>query len=54
MHTERPERELRREIVEICKRIYAHGWLAATDGNVSVRLGQDRVLATPRASTRAS
>ncbi len=45
--TEKPEREHRSEIVEICRRIYEHGWLAATDGNVSVRMGQDRVLATP-------
>jgi L-fuculose-phosphate aldolase len=44
---EKDEREHRRDIVEVCRRIYAHGWIAATDGNVSVRLGDDRVLATP-------
>jgi L-fuculose-phosphate aldolase len=37
----------RRDIVEICRRIYAHGWIAASDGNVSVRLDGDRVLTTP-------
>ncbi len=41
------EREHRRDIVEVCRRIYAHGWIAASDGNVSIRLGDDRVLATP-------
>ncbi len=47
--TPRPpaERDARRDIVEVCRRIYARGWLAATDGNVSVRLGDDRVLTTP-------
>ena len=41
------ERDARRDIVEVCRRTYAHGWLAATDGNVSVLLGDDRVLTTP-------
>jgi L-fuculose-phosphate aldolase len=41
------EREHRRDIVEVCRRIYAHGWIASTDGNVSVLLEDGRVLATP-------
>jgi L-fuculose-phosphate aldolase len=41
------ERELRRDIVEVCRRIYAHGWLAATDGNVSALLDDKHILATP-------
>lgn len=44
---EKTEREHRRDIVLICQRIYAHGWLAATDGNVSVLMGGGRILATP-------
>jgi L-fuculose-phosphate aldolase len=36
----------RRAIVEVCQAMHAKGFLAATDGNVSVRLG-DRVLITP-------
>lgn len=43
------EREARRDIVEVCRQIYARGWITATDGNVSVLLGPDRVLATPTA-----
>jgi ribulose-5-phosphate 4-epimerase/fuculose-1-phosphate aldolase len=43
------EAALRDGIVEICKRIHARGWLASTDGNVSVRLDDDRILATPTA-----
>lgn len=41
------ERELRRKIVEIGKLVYAKGWVAANDGNISVRLGPDRILSTP-------
>jgi L-fuculose-phosphate aldolase len=41
------EHESRRHIVEVCRRIYARGWITATDGNVSILLGPDRVLATP-------
>ena len=41
------ERAARRDIVAICRRVYERGWIAATDGNVSVLLGADRVLATP-------
>jgi L-fuculose-phosphate aldolase len=37
----------RNDIIEICKRIYSKGWVAANDGNVSIRLGPDTVLCTP-------
>jgi L-fuculose-phosphate aldolase len=38
--------ELKREIVQVCRMLHRKNYLAATDGNVSVRLG-DRVLVTP-------
>ena len=38
--------ELKREIVQVCRLLHRKNYLAATDGNVSVRLG-DRVLVTP-------
>ena len=41
------ERALRRQLVEICQRTYRQGFIAAMDGNVSARLGRDRVLVTP-------
>jgi len=41
------ERQHRRDIVEVCKRVYAHGWLAATDGNVSALMDDGRIVATP-------
>ncbi len=37
----------RRDIVEVLRRIYARGWISASDGNVSVRLSADRILTTP-------
>ena len=36
-----------REIAVVCRRLYERGLIAGPDGNVSVRLGPDRVLVTP-------
>jgi L-fuculose-phosphate aldolase len=36
-----------REIVRVCRRLYERGLIASTDGNVSVRLGDGSLLATP-------
>ena len=41
------ELSLRREIAAVCRRIYDHGFVAATDGNVTARLDSRRILATP-------
>jgi len=41
------ERELRQDIVDVGRLIYQKGWVAANDGNISVRLDADRVLCTP-------
>ncbi|MBI5788806.1 MAG: class II aldolase/adducin family protein [Candidatus Schekmanbacteria bacterium] len=41
------ERELRAYIVEICRRMYDKNFVAAGDGNVSVKLSADRFLTTP-------
>lgn len=38
---------VRRDIVRVCRRLYERGLIAGQDGNVSVRLGADRVLVTP-------
>jgi L-fuculose-phosphate aldolase len=37
----------RREIVEVCRRLYERGLIAGPDGNVSVRMADGRVLVTP-------
>jgi L-fuculose-phosphate aldolase len=39
---------LRADIVEIGRRMYARGYTASNDGNISVRLGTDRLLMTPK------
>ena len=41
------DRGVRRELVTVCRRLYDRGLIAGGEGNVSVRLGRDRVLATP-------
>ena len=41
------ERELRQDIVDVGKLVYQKGWVAANDGNLSIRLDDDRVLCTP-------
>lgn len=41
------ERELRQQICEIGRLMYQKGWVAANDGNLSIRLSQDRYLCTP-------
>ena len=38
---------LRREICEVGRRIYQRGYVAANDGNISIRLDADRILCTP-------
>jgi L-fuculose-phosphate aldolase len=41
------EREHREDIVQIGRLVYQKGWVAANDGNISIRLDQGRVLCTP-------
>ncbi len=43
-----PESSLRADIVEVGRRMYARGYTASNDGNISVRLGADRLLMTPK------
>jgi L-fuculose-phosphate aldolase len=46
------ERDLREDIARVCRLIYEKGWVAANDGNVSVRLAEDRILCTPTAISK--
>ncbi len=43
-----PESSLRADIVEVGRRLYARGYTASNDGNISVRLGANRLLMTPK------
>jgi L-fuculose-phosphate aldolase len=40
--------QLRADIVEVGRRMYARGYTASNDGNISIRLGSDRLLMTPK------
>src|SRR5690349_15549322 len=42
------ESSLRADIVEIGRRMYARGYTASNDGNISARLGPDRLVMTPK------
>jgi Ribulose-5-phosphate 4-epimerase and related epimerases and aldolases len=44
---EKTESQNRDDIIDICKRVYANGWVASNDGNVSIRTGPNTVLCTP-------
>ena len=41
------ERKYREEIVHYGRMVHQRGFVAAMDGNLSVRLGEDRILVTP-------
>jgi len=42
-----PLHTLKRDIVEVGRRVYARGYVAANDGNISARLDERRVVITP-------
>ena len=42
-----PEERIRAEIVEVGRRLHERGYVAANDGNISVRLDDKRLLTTP-------
>ena len=41
------EAEYRQDIVDVGKLIYEKGWVAANDGNITIRLDDARILCTP-------
>lgn len=42
-----PLNPIRHDIVAVCQRLYQRGLIVGTEGNVSVRVGADRVCITP-------
>ena len=44
----RSEQEHREEIVQVGRLMFEKGWIAANDGNITVRLDSGHLLATPR------
>ena len=41
------DEQLRLDIVEVGRRLWSRGFVASNDGNISLRLGADRLLMTP-------
>mgnify|MGYP000466511553 CR=1 FL=1 len=39
--------EIKKEICDVGKRIYDHGFVAANDGNISVKVGPNEFYCTP-------
>src|ERR1700716_3167156 len=48
------ERQYRREMVLFGQMLHQRGYVAATDGNLSVRLDDERILATPTAISKGA
>ena len=46
------EARLRSDIVEVGRRLYARGYVASNDGNISVRLDEARILTTPKSVSK--
>jgi len=44
---QKTEREIRQDIVDIGRFVWQKGWVAANDGNISVKLDEERILCTP-------
>ncbi len=44
---------MRSELVRASRRLHEAGWVANHDGNASVRVGKDRFLITPTATSKA-
>src|SRR5512135_1291195 len=49
----RTEARLRREVVEVCRRLHSRDLIGAAEGNVSCRLGRSRFLVTPSGVSKA-
>ncbi len=48
----RQEEQLRADIVEVGRRLHARAYVASNDGNISVRLSDDRLLTTPKSVSK--
>ena len=42
------EERCRADIIEVGRRLHERAYVASNDGNISVRLGDDRLLTTPK------
>ena len=47
-----PATQIRADIVEVGRRLYARGLVASNDGNISARLDETRILTTPKSVSK--
>jgi L-fuculose-phosphate aldolase len=50
--TSRAEEQIRADIVEVGRRLYARAYVASNDGNISVRLDDARLITTPKSVSK--
>src|SRR5215203_913596 len=48
----RAEEQIRADLVEAGRRMYARGYVASNDGNISARLDESRILTTPKSVSK--
>ena len=48
----RAEEQIRADIVEVGRRLYARGFVASNDGNISARLDDHRLITTPKSVSK--
>jgi len=48
----RAEEQIRADIVEVGRRLYARGLVASNDGNITARLDDQRLIATPKSVSK--
>ena len=46
--------QIKQEICEVGHRLYAHGFVAANDGNISVKVGENEFYCTPTGVSKGS
>ena len=44
---------IKEQIIDICRRLWQKGWVAANDGNITVKVGDNRYLATQTGVSKA-
>ena len=49
---QRREEQVRADIVEVGRRLHTRAYVASNDGNISVRLSDDRLLTTPKSMSK--
>ncbi|MDE6413082.1 MAG: class II aldolase/adducin family protein, partial [Eubacterium sp.] len=45
--------EIKEQICDVCHKMWQLGWVAANDGNVSVKLDDGTILATPTGMSKS-